>query len=299
VELSPYWLAPHPGLTWKGYVGSGFFDRLYQNMSLSFGTSTVGMTDPATDQTQSATNVAVGIRTGLDSRWDNCPGLDPLQDEFHGAASRQKLQAMDTATAGGGHLSGFDQVGADFKKKWLEDRVRARALKQATQQCTRKRGFAVDAAFATAFTFPEQQLEKGELSALATWLTFGALGDTVSFAPMVRFRSDMLEMDNARSVLDLGGQGVLAVQRFAFSAELVYRLVVDKPAPTMGDDGGHYLADIGVDAALTEDIWFNITVGKDFSDLVDEDRLFARTSLRFDLGERTLRIDPDATGRER
>ncbi len=296
VDLSPYWLASHSTLNHRNYVNSGFFARLYQNLTLSLATSTVGATDPVTGVQSSATSLAAGFRTGIESRCHACPQLTPLQDEYLEAVSREKLRAMDSAVAGGEQLQSFEPVTRSYKEQWLKERVRSRALEQATRQCTRKRGFAADIAFATAFSFPEQDLGDGQLSAYSTWLTLAALGDTVSAVPMARFRVDQLDRDNARSVFDLGGRLLLAVQRFAFSAEFVYRLVVDEPAGP--SDDGYYLADFGVDAAVAEGIWLNLTLGKGFADLTD-DELFAKTSLTFDLGERTLRVDPDATGRAR
>ena len=131
---------------------------------------------------------------------------------------------------------------------------------------------------------------------MAGWLNFGILGDTVSLVPMTRIRGDLLDRDNSRTMIDLGAQLVVAAKRFAFSAEFVYRNVFDKPEDR--DKTSFYRTGLGIDAALSNDIWLNVSFGKDYADLLPDEDLYVKTSLRFDLGERSLGIDPESVGIE-
>lgn len=306
VEVSPYWIDSHSGVDWKAYTDSGI-EQLYQNLSLSVGTSTfVGVSTSGSDL--NLTKMAFGVRTGIDGRSYDCEQLEPIFYRYNDEQSREKLKAMDAAMFDGTQLNSFEDIDADFKKKWLKDQANAEAIRQATDQCTRKRDWAIDAAYATSFVVPDRTIKETELSAMAGWLTFGILGDTVSLVPMTRLRSDLLYLDNSRTMIDLGAQFVVAAKSFAFSAEFIYRNVFDKPSedevfymfdePEKHNKSGFYRTGIGIDAALSSDIWLNLSFGKDYADLYPRENLYVKTSLRFDLGERSLGIDPESVGIE-
>jgi hypothetical protein len=291
VELSPYWIDSHSGVDWKEYTDSGI-EQLYQNLSLSVGAST-----PSRDSDESGyTSIAFGVRTGIDGRSYDCEQLEPIFYRYNDERSREKLRAMDAAMFDGTQLHGFEEIDADFKKNWLKDKQNREAIRKATDQCTRKRDWAIDAAFAASFDIPDQAIKHTELSALAGWLTFGLLGDTVSLVPMTRVRSDLLYLDDSRTMIDLGAQFVVAAKLFAFSAEFIYRNVFDKPEEN--NKSSFYRTGLGIDAALSSDIWLNVSFGKNYADLFPDEDLFVKTSLRFDLGERSLGIDPESVGIE-
>lgn len=296
VELSPYWVDSHPTIDWKKYSDSGL-EQLYQNLSLSIGTSTTYLADsyPIFNDAFSETHFAFGIRTGIDSRSYSCNQLQTLYKEYRNAVSAAKLQAMDRAVAEGQQLDSFEPIEQEFKKKWLMDREKAESLRKATALCTRKRGWALDAAFAAAFMAPDQVLQDTELTAFSGWLAFGILGDTLSVTPMSRIRSDQLERNDSSTVFDVGGQILLAAKMLAISAEFVYRQVLDKSAEREAD--GYYRTGLGIDAALSSDIGLTIGVGKDYADL-NQANLYVDTVLRFDLGERSLGIEPEETESE-
>ncbi|MBN1655355.1 MAG: hypothetical protein JXA30_16430 [Deltaproteobacteria bacterium] len=289
VDISPYWIDSHSGVDWKEYTSAGI-EQLYQNLNVSIGSSTVG------DNYDDYTSLAFGVRTGIDGRDYSCEQLEPLFYRYNDELSREKLRAMDAAMSNGGQLQSFEETDADFKKKWLQQRANASALKQATEQCTRKRDWALDFAFATAFVIPDRRMKDTELSALAGWLTFGILGDTFSLVPMARVRSDLLYLDDSRTLIDLGAQVVAAVNRFAFTAEFIYRHVVDKPEDN--DETSFYRTGLGIEAALSNEIWLSVGFGKKYADLVPDEDLYVMTSLRLDLGERDLGIDPESVGVE-
>lgn len=306
VEVSPYWIDSHSGVDWKEYTDSGI-EQLYQNLSLSVGASTFfGMTQSGEDV--DLTSVAFGIRTGIDGRSYDCEQLEPVFYRYNDEQSREKLRAMDAAMFDGAQLDSFEDVDADFKKKWLKDEANAEAIRKATDQCTRKRDWAVDAAYATSFIVPDRTTKESDLSAMAGWLTFGILGDTVSLVPMTRLRSDLLYMNNSRTMIDLGAQFIVAAKSFAFSAEFIYRNVFDKPdedmifymfdEPEKHNKSSFYRTGLGIDAALSSDIWLSLSFGKNYADLYPEEDLYVKTSLRFDLGERSLGIDPESVGIE-
>lgn len=299
VEASPYWLDSHSGVDWKAYTDSGI-EQLYQNLSLSIGASKRGGEPEDLTSMSDSTSIAVGMRTGIDGRSYDCEQLEPIFYRYNDERSREKLRAMDAAMFEGTHLQNFEEIDADFKKTWLKDKANAEAIRKATDQCTRKRDWALDASFATSFLIPDREMKDTELSAMAGWLTFGILGDTVSLVPMTRVRSDLLHSDDSRTMLDLGAQFVVAAKIFAFSAEFIYRYLVDKAeaSSVVSDKTSFFRTGLGIEAALSSDIWLNVSFGKNYADIYPNEDLYVKTSLRFDLGKRSLGVDPESVGIE-
>ena len=81
--------------------------------------------------------------------------------------------------------------------------------------------------------------------------------------------------------LDVGARGIVAVTRFGFSAEGVYRIPLD--SNTSKDE---YRVDVAADVELFDGYWFSVTGGHDFIDGSDWSKFFAIANFKGSFGSK-------------
>ena len=305
VEIAPYWLRSHPGMSFDEYAKGGA-KSLYRDASISFAvTDSLGDGSGAPEEDAKFRRLGFGLRTTLWAGRVHPKAATCVADVARGAARVAALIAPAIATDSElvslrRRLRTPPTTSADTA---LLDSIRTRAemladatlapeaeqlqglAKKCTERLSARHGFNVDAAIATAVDFPGGRANDGDFGRFGVWVTPAWLGESFSHIGVARLSVADSEDEGTVRTYDLGLRSVYAWQRFAVSAEAVYRRV-DQDA---GDKNFSRLAAI-FDAKLTDQTWLTVTVGKDF-DPAQPNSMLALFGLKWQLGEQ--RVKPD------
>jgi len=143
--------------------------------------------------------------------------------------------------------------------------------KGCLKAATSREGFVLDAAAATALSFPAGSVNEGKLSTYSVWTTASYLTRNFSALALARLIRDNLDVPHQHSTgLDLGARPIVAVDRFGISVEGVYRVPL-----TSATSKHQYRVDLAADVELYDGQWFSITGGHDFADGSDWSKFFA------------------------
>jgi hypothetical protein len=295
-EAAPYWWSDHPGLTLSEYERGGAAS-LYRDLTLSlaitdsvprssggsvaapgqrrlgFGARTTLVSGAALDtrcvqpidQVAGALSVAVG---GVVARWI---GLHPDSAGNAPALERVRAAAFDSARK---HLPP-PQAAA----------VSDSAISACSQALSARRGLVVDLAGGVGLVAPDARAQSARPGSAGLWLTPAWLGRNASLVGVVRGLWQDLQLDTSSFAVDVGARGVYAWDRYAVSAETVYR-----NQGRTGSRTGLLRVAVEVDAEVAGQSWLDLTFGKDF-DAARPGSLLAIANLQWNLDKR--RIQPD------
>jgi hypothetical protein len=204
VEVAPYWLAPHPTLTYTRFHNPGPWQSVKQTASISFATVRSSGTGIVPD---SSTAIGLGVRTFLATGHPDRPALDSLTARLDAIQQQQNLAAF--------HHRPQDEL--DSLKQQNDHATRA--LQALVQE---RRGFMLEAAAGAVAVYPQDVFARGTVSRVGAWLT-----------PTYRMRHPQVDVlvvgrlirDVAAGATryDAGGRFVYANRGLSISGEYVSR----------------------------------------------------------------------------
>jgi hypothetical protein len=296
VEVAPYWLVSHPGLTLDEYYAGGWANNLARTATLSFATVTA---EDAAAPSGKSRNLGLGFRARLldvTSPSADCAvqmdsiGVDlmnlatainvPIAQEFQGA------DVNDPATA-----ARIEERKEVLFHQFLQQSLNARQkqrLSADVQACAHelsaREGFQMDFAGAAAWHLPNQEPGLANLSGGAVWLTPSFTGRNFSWVGVGRYRWN--QDTDGENLIDAGLRGIYAWSDYGLSMELVARHPTEN-----GEDT--YRVSLISDIMLSKDLWLTTSFGRDFTH-EDSNSLFAIANLQWNIGKRSLTPDlPD------
>lgn len=157
LEVAPYWLTPHPDLTYDAYYDPTFGRGILQSLSIS----------AATAPLQEVGDSLAGTAFGIGARWQLVTGR-PSPELTAREEELRKLQSKaNTAT--------LDIDDAQRLSDVLDSLdVRARSVALEMQSLDQERvGWIVEAAAAAAFSFPQNRTDSADIRRIGAWFTAG------------------------------------------------------------------------------------------------------------------------------
>jgi hypothetical protein len=291
VEVAPYWLVSHPGLTLSEYYDGGWLDNLARTATISF--ATLGAEDASAPSGKSR-DMGLGVRARLLDRTRPSTQCAVQMDSI--GVDLQRAVTFTTVTGTRPEVLSLpeaqrkdrvEELFGEFIRDSLTEPQRKR-LKADVQACVNelsaREGFQMDIASAAAWRFPNQEPDDASLRSGAVWLTPSLTGRSFSWVGVARYRWNRDE--DAENLVDLGARAIYAWSDYGLSMELVGR------RPTNGGDD-HYRVSLIGDIKLNEQLWLTTSFGRDFT-RQDSDALFALANLQWNVGKRS--ISPDVPG---
>jgi hypothetical protein len=215
LELAPYWLAPHPTLTFDRYYAPGLGRGMLQTLSLSVATAPLSR---VRDTTASGTAVGLGARTFL------------LAGRAHPelAARNRALQAIQASASQ--VVLDLEEVEDEARRAVLERRLdsldaAAREVALEMQRLDTERvGWIVEAAGAVTLEFPGDRSDSGSVGRWGGWLTllYRLPAPTLDLVAVGRYERDE-RADPARDLVALGGRLAWRITDLTASVELLQR----------------------------------------------------------------------------
>jgi len=298
VEVAPYWLVSHHKLTLDDYKSND--GRWYRDFSFSVGSTTSESTTGAA--TEPLTRLAVGMRTRILAGRTTASAdaaearilaqTDLLAAEAAGEAGQYVEKIAPELTKKHTTNGNFDEVAfneevADLTNK-KQTEVFEERLVEAEQSAAEeakalaaREGFISDFAIATSWGFRRAAFEEGRWESSRAWFTFGweeGSGKTALLA--VRYGGEAGKPWS----WDSGLRGILARDRYAISAEGMYRTLVDEK-----DDEDLYRVALAFDYMVRDGSWLTVSFGKDFEGK-DVGSLFTLANLKWGIGEPQVKV---------
>jgi hypothetical protein len=276
LEVSPYWLAKHPTLTWDADTARSLASSIARTMTISFATAELGSTDrPVTGvalgfraapfsgrPSRSAIDQlkALGDRLGIESavlrklRGPRLQLLEQVRDQEIAAASNdtERNEALARFTAARGSVTRDVMASEEYLAAIdsTEEMFRGLAL-------TRE-GFVLEMAAGAALQAPGGAADSAKLAQFGAWITAGYVGPTLSFVFVNRFLAS--SVDSAFDAVDLGIRLLYTSGRYAISAEGSFRTFTESGAPP-----NEYRVAALVDFELQKGLWVTGTFGRDYT----------------------------------
>ena len=301
VEVAPYWLRSHPRLTFREYARGGP-TSLYRDASLSFAiTDSLGDGAGAPEDDAHFRRVGMGLRTTLRAG-HVAPSAVACADSVSTTATGIAADIARTVAT--------DAVLIRLRREAISDRTKADSIRiraariqeqillpeqealaeragRCMEQLSARHGLNIDVAVAGAVDFPGGRANAGTLGRVAFWLTPAWLGESMSHIGVARIGFEDAPDGGTTRLYDLGVRSVYAWQRFAASAEAVWRRVDGE-----GDEEAKSFVRLAAifDAKLTDQTWLTVSAGKDF-DPAQPNSLLALLGLKWQLGEQRVKVD--------
>jgi len=296
VDFSPYWLFPHPRLTWQQDTTRTLTESVMRTGTLSIATAQLG------SEAAPVTGLAVGLRTALLSGRVTSPAINSLvMAESLLAAQASLFNRHLNEVLSGLRLdeqrerelieAGEDTVRiVEIINRYAirEDSIRTalmndpqiasssgadEQLNEALARVSEREGFALEAAFALMWQAPGMVIDSASFSRFGVWLTPSYQGRTVSVVGVVRFLSN--EIQSSMDLIDLGARVLYTHDLLAVSGEYVHRIFTGSGTPR----SQHRIAGL-VEYRALDDVWLQVTVGKDYDPSVTGS-LIARLGISF------------------
>jgi hypothetical protein len=299
VEVAPFWLQPHPSMTFTEYQRQGW-KSVYRNFTVSLATTdSVGDGGGPPDSNADWRRLGFGMRTTL---LPGSRGVTPTCVREISAAATAHTTAIGALVARAieaGRLSRSNSVAieafqnADSTRaearaslsRWQQDLLSPEGVGRCTADLSARRGAAMDVAVAAAATFPEGRATSGEISSVGVWITPAILGDRFSNIAVLRLAWHDLDSTTSRNTFDAGLRSVYAWDRYATSLELVNRL-----ERRSGETSDFIRIALNFDVKIAGDTWLNVALGKDF-DARQPQSLLALLGFQWQLGDRSVHPD--------
>lgn len=280
LDVAPYWLFAHPGLSYDEYVGGPSLLQLASNTSVS--AATVAVPDAL------ATDVGLGIRTHL--FWPDASNRDPQSTVIQ---LEQKLFAIQGRELVKSRWSKFE-CDADITKPVCQglkpqydalvqvEGELAEAGKALQEALVTRTGFSVSIAGAISSRSAADKFKPNDFQRAAGWLTGGYRGSWFELMAMGRVTS----VDAPSSLLFFDGGGRVGAFKptWGLNGELVYRGVKGDDPPV---DNSVRLA-ATFEFKVTDEIFVSATYGKEAADEASTGKTFALFGFNFQAGERTI-----------
>ena len=290
LEIAPYWLAPHPDLTFSDFYEAGLAETIVQTLAVSVATA-LNLDKGATgDSDESTGNDETGAGVAL--RFSLLRGKPAAEDV-------RELHALDEKL-----LDLFERF-IDAKKRGSESEMRS--IQQAIDEKVdegeplRKRigesghlGFSCDVAAGVAGKFPSGRAGDGRFSRAGVWITpayrvADVLGAKVDIIGTGRYLRD--EEGENEDLGDVGGRIAIDFADILFSSDLSLSFEgLRRFGLSKGDSGDtERLAGI-IEYELPEVVqlgdakYLTATFGQDFDEGGDDDRLIVLFGLNFSFG---------------
>jgi hypothetical protein len=208
VEFAPYWLTPHPRLTFTDYYRAGLAQRLLQTFGLSLGTSRL---DPPADGAEPGTALAFGFRT--------TPFTGSSNPELAGAAdSLRRIQEAFTREMI--DLESDEEVQALWAAKYEAAATETGLKMQALDN--ERVGLVVDVAGALALDFPADVADSGFVSRAGVWIApaYRPRDGAVEILTLARYVLDRRSGEDLHQ-FDFGARSIVNIGALAGSIEFV------------------------------------------------------------------------------
>jgi hypothetical protein len=263
LELAPYWLRPHPLLTYDAYYRPGVIDALMQTLSVSIATS-------ARDTIRNTTDLGIGVRT------QPLPGRESSQS----IAIRQSLSGYQAKITRANirrriaeRTNQVDSIQAYTDTIALyADSARIAAVELQSHQ--ERVGLFVELAGGWTARFPAESFKAGRTSTLGAWATLAYRWEKPRFelVALGRFLDDRLDADEAK--FESGARLLWELPRMMLSAEGVHRT----------QDGARIAANL--EYRVSNSMFLYATYGRDHAELGSERHpLLALIGLSFEFGD--------------
>lgn len=214
LDVAPYWLVPHPGLTFESYYAPGFLQGVLQTTSLSLATVPLSQLG---DTAATGTAVGLGLRTFL------------LAGRAHPALVRAVRGLRTVQTAANRVVLDLDQATDDAARARLErqlDTLDAEARDTALriqELDTERVGWIIEAAGALTLDFPGNRTDSGSVGLVGGWLTvmYRMPRPALDLVAVARYQRDHAA---ARDLLALGGKLAWRIEDLVVSGEWLGRV---------------------------------------------------------------------------
>lgn len=294
VEVAPYWLFPHHGLTMDD-ADRGSIGTFYRRLTLSIATASPGSEEPNDQASETPTasedgqptprSLGAGIRTTL----------------FHSGPTESEAKCKDTIRQEAqrvSHVIGdtiarelaagellHDEAAIEKRRQELADDLLKAPFADCIAKYVRTRGFAMDLAFAIGAKFPDERFEDGDVAVWRGWVSTAYAGDALSAVLLARLGRDDLDTNSSETQFDFGARAILAAGRFGIGGEAIGRYIAKSDV-----DPRYRLAAIA-DARIVDNTWLTFSMGRDYGRQDSEGEVLAQLGLKWELGERRLDID--------
>ncbi len=297
LELSPYWLLPHPRLTWRQDTTRSIIESLLRTGTVSVATAQLG------SEVLPVTGFSAGLRASLISGTMTRTAINTLvmAESLLAVQASSFNRRLDKALRET-HLDDLREralveAGEDSMRivavieryAAIEDSIRAalvdgslvssdadEELAEALEGAGEREGFALEGAVGLTWQYPRMVVDSVRFSRFGVWLTPSYQGRDVSVIGVVRFMSD--ELEPSMGLVDIGGRLLYTHELFAVSGEYVHRIFT-------GNGGAASQRRISgiVEYRVLQDVWLQAAIGKDF-DPSAAGSLIARLGLSFQFG---------------
>lgn len=269
IEVAPYWLVPHPGLTVDAYRRENLL-RPLRTLSLSIATTQTQRSDAADPSVKHTdADVGVGFRTML-LQWGAEDPCTAAAREFADVVNRGMLfsaaeqQELAGAGAPGSEAWNARRVQIEQRKQAAITAAEAALKKLQSDTClalaASTTGFSLDLAGAIDVHAADARLTQAATSLAGYALWTNLAYDTSRFSGIAVARiTERRDAMPSRQLLDAGLRGIFKQKNYGISAELLVRRIRGDAADTT------YRADLGVEYKLTGDTWLSVTLGRGFA----------------------------------
>jgi len=206
---APYWLSPHPTLTFDDYYKANIIQTIRQTTVVSLATSRM----QGLDSLSQGTNLGFGLNALLvQGKVD--PGIWTLRDTIN-TIQDSILSLIDEYTVIPPEISVIIDT--------LTLRIKARAVEIQSMDKVRK-GFRIELAGGAIAGFPGDKFNEGRITHYGLWLLPAyqlknpAL-DLICLGRYIRVESD------TSNYYDIGGRIVSTTSDFTISGEFIFRLI--------------------------------------------------------------------------
>ena len=292
LEVSPYWLASHPDLTWRSDTARNIGESLIRTLTISGGTALddseastsvlsfavrgnicSGTMTPRTQQNLTAAESLLGDQSRIfnvflkkykaESMWE-----DRKSNELAGAHSIAETVAV---------LQKFERMVDSIGPLILEDPDYREAIAASTEELNNlmvtREGFLLEAAAGVVWRFPESRIDTGRFARFGFWLTPAYQLDDLSIVGVFRYLHDQEPLVD---LYDVGMRFIYTGSNLALSCESVHRTA----RPVIGTPDQYRLAGV-LNYRIQKGIWLNATFGKNY-DSNSRGSLLAQLGLSFD-----------------
>lgn len=269
IEVAPYWLTSHPGLTWENDAERSIRQSIERTFSVSAATAELGTMDA------SVSGLAFGARAllmsgslsdesraELDSLVAELAEISELVRSLIEIRTVELQERFEAEMAGATSDAEREEIRTRYEKAFaaaemsvLEDPIYV-AARDAIEEVEVKRvGWFLDAAGGTSFVFPDQVWAEGDQYRSGVWATASYRGKTWNPVAVVR---RIYEPDRP-NFWDLGARLIYTVNDFGISAEGVYRYFSGEGAPA-----ADYRLVGAVEYKISPAAWLIASFGRDY-----------------------------------
>jgi hypothetical protein len=263
VEVSPYWMRPHPLLTYDAYYRPTVEESLLQTLSVSLATST-------RDTTTGATDLALGLRSQPVPGRESSQSIE-IRQQLSAYQEKMTRANLRRRLAEAGNDAAAAQAFADTIALYA-DSARAAAVELQLHQ--ERVGLFIEFAGGWALRFDNGAFNSGQTSSVGGWATIAYRWEDPRFEFIALGRAIHDRAIN-ENVLDAGFRVLWQQPRFQLSAEGVQR----------SPNGGGRIAG-NLEYRLTSTVFLYATYGRDHEEPVSgRHPLLALLGLSFEFGD--------------